>query len=312
MPKRQNKIYEDITQLIGNTPMIRLNKIVPENAAEVIVKLESFNPGGSVKDRIALNMIKRAEEEGRLKPGGTIVEPTSGNTGIGLAMVSAVKGYKLILVMPDTMSIERRNLLLSYGAELVLTPGAEGMKGAIKKAQEILELNPGYIMLDQFKNPANPEIHELTTAKEILKDTNGIVDAFVAGVGTGGTISGVGKVLKQYNKDIKIFAVEPEESPVLSGGKPGPHKIQGIGAGFIPDTLNLDVIDEIIKVKERDAFEMSMKLAKQEGILCGISSGANVFAAVEVANRLGKGKRVVTVLPDTGERYLSMHKFFEY
>ncbi len=312
MPKRQNEIYEDITQLIGNTPMIRLNKVVPENSAEVIVKLESFNPGGSVKDRIALNMIKRAEEEGRLKPGGTIVEPTSGNTGIGLAMVSAVKGYKLILVMPDTMSIERRNLLLSYGAELVLTPGAEGMKGAIKKAQEILELNPDYIMLDQFKNPANPEIHELTTAKEILKDTNGIVDAFVAGVGTGGTISGVGKVLKQYNKDIKIFAVEPEESPVLSGGKPGPHKIQGIGAGFIPDTLNLDVIDEIIKVKERDAFEMSMKLAKQEGILCGISSGANVFAAVEVANRLGKGKRVVTVLPDTGERYLSMHKFFEY
>jgi cysteine synthase A len=312
MPKRQNEIYEDITQLIGNTPMIRLNKVVPENSAEVIVKLESFNPGGSVKDRIALNMIKRAEEEGRLKPGGTIVEATSGNTGIGLAMVSAVKGYKLILVMPDTMSIERRNLLLSYGAELVLTPGAEGMKGALKKAQEILELNPDYIILDQFKNSANPEIHELTTAKEILKDTNGIVDAFVAGVGTGGTISGVGKVLKQYNKDIKIFAVEPEESPVLSGGKPGPHKIQGIGAGFIPDTLNLDVIDEIIKVKERDAFEMSMKLAKQEGILCGISSGANVFAAVEVANRLGKGKRVVTVLPDTGERYLSMHKFFEY
>jgi cysteine synthase A len=312
MSEREDKIYEDITQLIGNTPMIRLNKIVPENAAEVIVKLESFNPGGSVKDRIALNMIKRAEEEGRLKPGGTIVEATSGNTGIGLAMVSAVKGYKLILVMPDTMSIERRNLLLSYGAELVLTPGAEGMKGALKKAQEILELNPDYIILDQFKNSANPEIHELTTAKEILKDTNGIVDAFVAGVGTGGTISGVGKVLKQYNKDIKIFAVEPEESPVLSGGKPGPHKIQGIGAGFIPDTLNLDVIDEIIKVKERDAFEMSMKLAKQEGILCGISSGANVFAAVEVANRLGKGKRVVTVLPDTGERYLSMHKFFEY
>jgi cysteine synthase A len=311
MPKRQNEIYEDITQLIGNTPMIRLNKVVPENSAEVIVKLESFNPGGSVKDRIALNMIKRAEEEGRLKPGGTIVEPTSGNTGIGLAMVSAVKGYKLILVMPDTMSIERRNLLLSYGAELVLTPGAEGMKGAIKKAQEILELNPGYIMLDQFKNPANPEIHELTTAKEILKDTNGIVDAFVAGVGTGGTISGVGKVLKQYNKNIKIFAVEPEESPVLSGGKPGPHKIQGIGAGFIPDTLNLDIIDGIIKVKERDAFEMSMILAKQEGILCGISSGANVFAAIEVANRLGKGKRVVTVLPDTGERYLSMHKVFE-
>jgi cysteine synthase A len=312
MSEREDKIYEDITQLIGNTPMIRLNKIVPENAAEVIVKLESFNPGGSVKDRIALNMIKRAEEEGRLKPGGTIVEATSGNTGIGLAMVSAVKGYKLILVMPDTMSIERRNLLLSYGAELVLTPGAEGMKGALKKAQEILELNPDYIILDQFKNSANPEIHELTTAKEILKDTNGIVDAFVAGVGTGGTISGVGKVLKQYNKDIKIFAVEPEESPVLSGGKPGPHKIQGIGAGFIPDTLNLDVIDEIIKVKERDAFEMSMKLAKQEGILCGISSGANVFAAIEVANRIGKGKRVVTVLPDTGERYLSMHKFFEY
>ena len=251
MSGRENKIYEDITQLIGNTPMIRLNKVVPENSAEVIVKLESFNPGGSVKDRIALNMIKRAEEEGRLKPGGTIVEATSGNTGIGLAMVSAVKGYKLILVMPDTMSIERRNLLLSYGAELVLTPGAEGMKGALKKAQEILELNPDYIILDQFKNSANPEIHELTTAKEILKDTNGIVDAFVAGVGTGGTISGVGKVLKQYNKDIKIFAVEPEESPVLSGGKPGPHKIQGIGAGFIPDTLNLDVIDEIIKVKER-------------------------------------------------------------
>ncbi|WP_028992211.1 cysteine synthase A [Thermoanaerobacter thermocopriae] len=312
MSERQNKIYEDIAQLIGNTPMVKLNRIVPEDAAEVIVKLESFNPGGSVKDRIALNMIKKAEEEGRLKPGGTIVEATSGNTGIGLAMVSAVKGYRLILVMPDTMSIERRNLLLSYGAELVLTPGAEGMKGAIKKAQEILKSNPDYIMLDQFKNPANPEIHELTTAKEILKDTNGIVDAFVAGVGTGGTISGVGKVLKQYNKDIKIVAVEPEESPVLSGGEPGPHKIQGIGAGFVPDTLNLDVIDEIIKVKERDAFEMSMILAKQEGILCGISSGANVFAAIEVANHLGKGKRVVTVLPDTGERYLSMHKFFEY
>jgi cysteine synthase A len=312
MSERQNKIYEDIAQLIGNTPMVKLNRIVPEDTAEVIVKLESFNPGGSVKDRIALNMIKKAEEEGRLKPGGTIVEATSGNTGIGLAMVSAVKGYRLILVMPDTMSIERRNLLLSYGAKLVLTPGAEGMKGAIKKAQEILESNPDYIMLDQFKNPANPEIHELTTAKEILKDTNGLVDAFVAGVGTGGTISGVGKVLKQYNKDIKIVAVEPEESPVLSGGEPGPHKIQGIGAGFVPDTLNLDVIDEIIKVKERDAFEMSMKLAKQEGILCGISSGANVFAAIEVANRLGKGKRVVTVLPDTGERYLSMHKFFEY
>ncbi|AEM79207.1 cysteine synthase A [Thermoanaerobacter wiegelii] len=312
MSEREDKIYEDITQLIGNTPMVRLNRIVPEDASEVIVKLESFNPGGSVKDRIALNMIKRAEEEGRLKPGGTIIEATSGNTGIGLAMVSAVKGYKLILVMPDTMSIERRNLLLSYGAELVLTPGAEGMKGAIKKAQEILESNPDYIMLDQFKNPANPKIHELTTAKEILKDTNGEIDAFVAGVGTGGTISGVGKILKQYNKDIKIFAVEPEESPVLSGGKPGPHKIQGIGAGFVPDTLNLDVIDEIIKVKEKDAFLMSMKLAKLEGILCGISSGANVFAAIEVANRLGKGKRVVTVLPDTGERYLSMHKLFEY
>lgn len=306
----QDKIYNDITELICNTPMVRLNRIVPEDAAEVVVKLESFNPGGSVKDRIALNMIKKAEEEGKLKPGGTIVEPTSGNTGIGLAMVSAVKGYKLILVMPDTMSIERRSLLLSYGAELVLTPGIEGMKGAIKKTQEILDSNPDYIMLDQFKNPANPEIHELTTAKEILNDTNGVIDAFVAGVGTGGTISGVGKVLKKYNKDIKIIAVEPEASPVLSGGNPGPHKIQGIGAGFVPDTLSLDVLDEIIKVKDKDAFEMSMKLAKQEGILCGISSGANAFASIEVAKRLGKGKRVVTVLPDTGERYLSMHKYF--
>ncbi|SHF50458.1 cysteine synthase [Caldanaerobius fijiensis DSM 17918] len=306
----EEKIYDNIVELIGRTPIVRLNKVVSEDEAEVLVKLESFNPGGSVKDRIAFNMIRRAEESGKLKPGMTIVEPTSGNTGIGLAMICAVKGYRLILVMPDTMSIERRNLLASYGAELILTPGIEGMKGALKKVEELLESHNDYIMLNQFENPANPEIHELTTGQEILKATKGELDAFVAGVGTGGTISGVGRVLKRSNSNIKVYAVEPETSAVLSGEKPGPHRIQGIGAGFIPQTLDRNVVDEVIKVNDQKAFEMSLRLAREEGILCGISSGANVLAAIQVAQQLGKGKRVVTVLPDTGERYLSMHRYF--
>lgn len=306
----EEKIYDNIVELIGRTPIVRLNKVVSEDEAEVLVKLEFFNPGGSVKDRIAFNMIRRAEESGKLKPGMTIVEPTSGNTGIGLAMICAVKGYRLILVMPDTMSIERRNLLASYGAELILTPGIEGMKGALKKVEELLESHNDYIMLNQFENPANPEIHELTTGQEILKATKGELDAFVAGVGTGGTISGVGRVLKRSNSNIKVYAVEPETSAVLSGEKPGPHRIQGIGAGFIPQTLDRNVVDEVIKVNDQKAFEMSLRLAREEGILCGISSGANVLAAIQVAQQLGKGKRVVTVLPDTGERYLSMHRYF--
>jgi len=304
------RVYDNIVELIGRTPMVRLNKVVPEGGAEILVKLESFNPGGSVKDRIAYNMVRRAEESGKLKKGMTIVEPTSGNTGIGLAMVCAVKGYRLILVMPDTMSVERRNLLASYGAELILTPGIEGMKGALKKVEELLEGHDDYIMLNQFENPANPEIHELTTGQEILDATEGRLDAFVAGVGTGGTISGVGRVLKRSNSNVKVYAVEPETSAVLSGEKPGPHRIQGIGAGFIPDTLDRSVLDGIIKVNDQKAFEMSLRLAREEGILCGISSGANALAAIQVAQQLGKGKRVVTVLPDTGERYLSMHKYF--
>ncbi|WP_084295143.1 cysteine synthase A [Caldanaerobius polysaccharolyticus] len=304
------RVYDNIVELIGRTPMVRLNKVVPEGGAEILVKLESFNPGGSVKDRIAYNMVRRAEESGKLKKGMTIVEPTSGNTGIGLAMVCAVKGYRLILVMPDTMSVERRNLLASYGAELILTPGIEGMKGALKKVEELLEGHDDYIMLNQFENPANPEIHELTTGQEILDATEGRLDAFVAGVGTGGTISGVGRVLKRSNSNVKVYAVEPETSAVLSGEKPGPHRIQGIGAGFIPDTLDRSVLDGIIKVNDQKAFEMSLMLAREEGILCGISSGANALAAIQVAQQLGKGKRVVTVLPDTGERYLSMHKYF--
>ncbi|WP_094547902.1 cysteine synthase A [Petroclostridium xylanilyticum] len=302
-----NYIYE----LIGQTPMVRLNRLVDEDSAEVLVKLESFNPGSSVKDRIALNMIIDAENKGLLKPGSTIVEPTSGNTGIGLAMVGASKGYRVILVMPDTMSIERRNLLKAYGAELVLTPGAEGMRGAIAKAEELVSQNSGYFMPQQFRNAANPDVHRRTTAVEILTQTEGNIDAFVAGVGTGGTLTGVGEVLKEKIPSIKVIAVEPEASPVISGGKPGPHKLQGIGAGFIPEVLNKNIIDEVIKIADEDAFITARKLASQEGILVGISSGAAVNAALQMAKKLGKGKRVVVVAPDTGERYLSTALFKE-
>ncbi|MBZ4645103.1 MAG: cysteine synthase [Clostridia bacterium] len=302
-----NYIYE----LIGQTPMVRLNRLVDEDSAEVLVKLESFNPGSSVKDRIALNMIIDAENKGLLKPGSTIVEPTSGNTGIGLAMVGASKGYRVILVMPDTMSIERRNLLKAYGAELVLTPGAEGMRGAIAKAEELVSQNSDYFMPQQFRNAANPDVHRRTTAVEILTQTEGNIDAFVAGVGTGGTLTGVGEVLKEKIPSIKVIAVEPEASPVISGGKPGPHKLQGIGAGFIPEVLNKNIIDEVIKIADEDAFITARKLASQEGILVGISSGAAVNAALQMAKKLGKGKRVVVVAPDTGERYLSTALFKE-
>lgn len=301
-------LYNNIYETIGETPLVRLNKIVDENSAEIYVKVEFFNPGGSVKDRIALSMIEAAEKEGLLKEGDTIIEPTSGNTGIGLAMVSAAKGYKLILVMPETMSIERRKILKAYGAELILTEGAKGMKGAVEKATELANEN-GYFMPMQFENINNPIIHMKTTALEILKDTEGKIDVFVAGVGTGGTVTGVGEILKKENKEIKIVAVEPEASPVLSGGNPGPHKIQGIGAGFIPKILNMEVIDEIIKVSNENAFEYAREIAKKEGILVGISSGAALYAAVQKAKELGKGKRVVVLLPDTGERYLSTELF---
>lgn len=286
--------------------MVKLKKLVDEGCAEVLVKLESFNPGGSVKDRIAYAMILDAEEKGLLKPGGTIIEPTSGNTGIGLAMVAAARGYRLILVMPDTMSIERRSLLAAYGAELVLTPGAQGMSGAIAKSDEILKENPDYFRPQQFENPANPEIHRKTTALEVLEQTDERIDAFVAGVGTGGTLTGVGEVLKERIKDVKVVAVEPANSPVLSGGKPSPHRIQGIGAGFVPDVLSTSIIDEIIQVKDEDALEYARLLAQREGIFVGISSGAAAFAALKVAREFGPGKRVVAVLPDTGERYLSI------
>jgi len=302
------KLVQNITQLIGDTPLVRLNRVVPEDSAEVYVKLEYQNPGASVKDRIAISMVEAAEREGRLKPGDTIIEPTSGNTGIGLAMVAAAKGYRAILVMPETMSVERRNLLRAYGAELVLTPGSEGMKGAVKKAEEIVAENPHYFMPQQFKNPANVQIHRETTGPEIVEAINshdGKLDAFVAGVGTGGTITGAGEVLRKHFPHIKIFAVEPAASPLLSGGKPGPHKIQGIGANFIPDILNTSIYDEVITVENEEAFETSRRVAREEGILGGISTGAAIFAALKVAKRLGKGKRVVTVAPSNGERYLS-------
>lgn len=302
------KLVQNITQLIGDTPLVRLNKIVPEDSAEVYVKLEYQNPGSSVKDRIAISMVEVAEQEGKLKPGATIIEPTSGNTGIGLAMVAAAKGYKAILVMPETMSMERRNLLRAYGAQLVLTPGAEGMKGAIRRAEELQAENPDYFMPQQFKNTANVKVHRETTGPEIVEAINGHdgkLDAFVAGIGTGGTITGAGEVLKKHFPNIKIIAVEPSASPVLSGGKPGPHKIQGIGAGFVPDILNTEIYDQIIPVDNEDAFETSRRVAREEGILGGISSGAAIFAALQVAKQLGKGKRVVAVMPSNGERYLS-------
>lgn len=300
-----SKIAKSITDLIGNTPIIQLSHIIPENCADVFVKLEFFNPGGSVKDRIALSMIEQAEAEGKLSAGGTIIEPTSGNTGVGLSMVGAAKGYKVIIVMPDTMSVERRQLMKAYGAELILTPGAEGMKGAIAKSTELAEQN-NYFMPLQFDNPANPAIHEKTTAKEI-EDAFGTagLDAFVAGIGTGGTITGVGHELKRVYPDIEIVAVEPTESPVLEGGSPGPHKIQGIGAGFIPKVLDTDVYDEVIAVSSEDAMETARAAASHEGILVGISAGAAIRAAVETAKKFGKGKKVLAVIPDNGERYLS-------
>lgn len=298
------RVEHEISRLIGETPIVKLNRSVDEDRADIYVKLEYFNPGSSVKDRIALAMIEAAEKEGILKPGGTIVEPTSGNTGIGLAMVAAAKGYKLVVVMPDTMSLERRNLLKAYGAELHLTPGAEGMKGAIKKAEELVEEH-GYFMPQQFKNEANPKIHELTTGPEIVKQMKDGLDAFVSGIGTGGTITGAGKVLREHFPNIKIFAVEPKDSPVLSGGKPGPHKIQGIGAGFVPPVLNTEIYDEVITIANEEAFEAAREVARKEGILGGISSGAAIAAAKKVAKRLGKGKKVLAILPDNGERYLS-------
>ena len=293
--------------LVGNTPLVRLRRVIPEGSAEVLGKLESLNPAGSIKDRIALSMIEDAEERGLLKPGDTIVEPTSGNTGVGLAMVAAVKGYRLILTMPEDMSVERRKLFSRYGASLVLTPAIEGMSGAVYAAQELVEKNPGYFMPQQFNNPATPEIHRRATAREILRATAGRLDAFVAGVGTGGTITGVGEVLKELDPRILVVAVEPARSPVLRGGKAGLHAIQGIGASFVPSVLNREVIDEIIAVRDDDALEMTRRLTRDEGLLVGISAGANVHASVGVARRLGAGKRVVTILPDTGERYLSVN-----
>ncbi|MDD2799434.1 MAG: cysteine synthase A [Bacteroidales bacterium] len=303
-----SKIAKNLTELIGKTPLLELSNYNKAHNldATVIGKCEFFNPAGSVKDRIGNAMIADAEAKGILKPGSVIVEPTSGNTGIALAFVAAAKGYKIILTMPETMSVERRNLLKALGAELVLTPGAEGMKGAIRRASEVAETIPGAVILQQFQNPANPEIHRQTTALEIWNDTDGEVDIFVAGIGTGGTITGVGEVLKAKNPNIKIVAVEPADSPVLSGGNPGPHKIQGIGAGFVPGILNTKIYDEIILVKNDDALETGRELAKVEGVLVGISAGANVFAARQLAERPeNKGKKIVTVLCDTGERYLS-------
>jgi cysteine synthase A len=302
--------YKEITELIGRTPLVRLNRLSKPGSATIYGKVEFFNPGGSVKDRICLNMINEAEQQGKLKPGGTIVEPTSGNTGIGLALIAAVRGYKLILVMPESMSMERASLLSSYGAQLVLTPAWEGMKGSIREAESLLAQNPSYFMPDQFSNPANPAMHRMTTAPEIWEALDGKLDAFVAAVGTGGTITGCGEVFKERNPSIKIIAVEPAGSPVLSGGDPGPHKIQGIGAGFVPKVLNRKILDRIITVTDDQAYQTAKQLSKQEGLLVGISAGANVFAAQMVAEELGPGKNVVTVLCDTGERYISIEKYF--
>jgi cysteine synthase A len=302
-------IFKDVTAVIGHTPLVQINKLGSGKAA-ILAKLESHNPGGSVKDRIAKAMIEAAEQEGLIKPGAVIIEPTSGNTGIGLAIICAAKGYRLVLTMPESMSIERRKLLKFFGAEIVLTPAERGMAGAVEKAEQLMAENPNAFMPQQFKNPANPQIHRETTAQEIWNDADGRVDIFVAGVGTGGTLTGCGQVLKQRNNDLKVVAVEPKDSPVLSGGKPGPHKIQGIGAGFVPEVLNISVIDEIIKVSNEDAMETARQLAKKEGILVGISSGAAMWAAVQLSQRAeSEGKTIVVILPDTAERYISTELF---
>lgn len=311
------RIYNNLTELIGATPLLEVKNIEKSESlgARVIVKLEYFNPGGSVKDRIALAMIEAAEKSGELKPGSVIIEPTSGNTGIGLAWVSSVKGYRLILTMPETMSVERQNLLKALGATLVLTPGSEGMKGAIRKAKELQEENPGSVILQQFENPANPDAHRRTTGEEIWKDTDGKVDIFVAGVGTGGTLSGTSETLKRHNPDVKTVGVEPATSPVLSGGNPGPHKIQGIGAGFVPKNYNPDVVDVVIPIPDNEAIKASRLLAEKEGLLVGISSGAALAAALREARKPeNAGKTIVAILPDTGERYLStvLYAFDEY
>jgi cysteine synthase A len=298
-------MYNNVLEMIGETPVLKLNKLVKGDMADIYVKLEKFNPAGSIKDRAALGMIEKAEEAGLLKEGYTIIEPTSGNTGIALAMIGRIKGYEVIIVMPDTMSIERRNLIKAYGAELVLTDGTKGMKGAINKAKEIAEGNPKFFIPQQFNNLANPVKHYDTTAEEIVKDVEDL-DIFVAGVGTGGTVTGVGRRLKEIKQGVKVVAVEPEKSPVLSGGEPGPHKIQGIGAGFIPDIYDKSVVDEIIKISDEEAFEMAKLMAKEEGILVGISTGANIAAAIKIAKKVGKGRKIVTVSPDGGEKYISM------
>ncbi|SFQ20108.1 cysteine synthase A [Salibacterium halotolerans] len=298
------KVANNITELIGETPLVKLNRLTGENDADVFLKLEFMNPGSSVKDRIALAMIEAAERDGNLKEGDTIVEPTSGNTGIGLAMVAAAKGYRSVLVMPDTMSMERRNLLRAFGAELVLTPGPEGMGGAISKANELAE-EKGYFMPQQFENEANPAIHRETTGRELLKQVDGQIDSFVSGIGTGGTITGAGGLLKEHYPDLRVIALEPADSPVLSGGNKGPHKIQGIGAGFVPEILDTDIYDEVMTVTTEQSFDYARRAAKEEGVLGGISSGSAIYAALEEAKKLGKGKKVVAVIPSNGERYLS-------
>ncbi len=307
-----SRIAEDITKLVGNTPLVKLNRIGHGLPAELVCKLECFNPCGSVKDRIGLSMIETAEREGLIREDTVLIEPTSGNTGIAIAFVAAAKGYRVVLTMPDTMSVERRKLLAALGAELILTPGSEGMPGAIRKAQELADSDSHYLLLQQFKNPANPEVHRRTTSEEIWHDTDGKVDILVSGVGTGGTVTGISEIIKSRKPSFKAIAVEPEDSPVLSGGKPGPHKIQGIGAGFVPDVLQMDFVDEVVKVRHEDAGAMARKLAREEGILAGISSGAALWAAMELAERPeNNGKLIVVILPDTGERYLSTWLFEE-